>query len=653
MSLEGDPSTDVQWWEKENEGQRAQIICDIAARIWRDQQPARDMMLRAARMYGNLPMMGLSPKLYRQRTLSRGRRLSLNIIKAVVDTYTAMVTKDTPKVSFVTAGGDDELQRRAKKLEKFCDGTNYDQGLKAQSYQLVRDSALFPFGVIKFYKDYSSKKPRVGMQRTLPWEWLYDDQEAADGKPPNGYHVKFCDRRAFADMVRRGAFGEKPNPELAEKILQGGNTTGFDDLGESFEQVNLVQWCAVIEAWHLPPDAQTPGRHTVAVVGVDEPIVDDDYTWHRFPCELLYRQRPVQGVHGESLAEELAPIQVEISRLLIMIQRAQMYVVGHWVVEENSRINTNAIDDVTASIIRYAGTPPKFEAPQTVANDVYSHLDRLWNRAFEVIGVPQMMAVGEKPASLTSGKAIQTYADVTSTRFKPNYAEFQDFYLRVSQQEVHWAAEIAKEHPEFEVRAPGKMMEAVKWADVHLREEEYVLQMYPTNKLADEPAARLSQVQEMVNAGLVPPEDARRLLDMPDMEALNSYEQASYDNTMEAARRIIEENEYFGPVHQMNLKDAIKRMQQVYLKARFDNVAPEKLNNIDRWIQEAKQQLTEIMAEEAAMNPPPMPGPGDPNMAGGMPPDAAAMGGPSLQDRIQTDLQRMQAHDAASQMLGA
>lgn len=645
-----DTSADVTWWLDDNESDRARIICDVAARVWRDQQPSREAMLRSARMYGNLPMMGLTPKLYRQRTMGRGRRLSLNIVKAVVNTYTAMVTKDQPKVSFVTSGGDDELQRKAKKLEKFVDGTAYDQSLKSKSYQLVRDSALFPFGVVKFFKDYSSKKPRVGMERTLPWEWLFDDQEAADGNPPNGYHVKFCDRRAFADKVRRGAFGEKPNPKLAAEI-EAGTTQGFDDLGESFEQVNLVEWCAVVEAWHLPPDASTPGRHTIAVVGVDEPVIDEEYTWPRFPCEILYRERPLQGVHGESLAEEVAPIQVEISRLLMLIQRAQMYVVGHWVVEENSRINTNAIDDVTASIIRYAGTPPRYEAPNTVANDVYSHLDRLWNRAFEIIGVSQMLSSGEKPAGLNSGKAIQTYADVTSTRFKPNYAEYQDWYMRVGQQILHWAAEIAKDHPDFEVRAPGRMMEAVKWADVHLREEEYVLQMYPTNKLADDPAARLSQVQEMLNAGMLDPDDGRRLLDMPDIEAANSYKQASYDNVMEAARRIIEEGEYFGPVYQMNLAPAIARMQEVYLKARFDRVSPERLDLLDRWIVEAKEQLKEIKAEEAAMNPPAMPpgppmGPpmGDPGMA---PPP-----GPTLPEQVQANVQSMQAQQAASQMVG-
>ncbi|AKU93379.1 hypothetical protein AKJ09_00043 [Labilithrix luteola] len=637
-SESGSRFSDVRWWAEDNEAERARIVCDVAARIWKDQEASREGMLRAARMYGSLPLMGLSPKLYRQRTVSRGRRIALNVIKAVVNTYTAMVTKDKPKISFVTSGGDDALQRRAKKLEKFVDGTAYDQKLHTQAYQVVRDSALFDFGVVKFFLDTTTpKQPRVGIERTLPWEWLFDDQEAADGKPPNGYHAKFVDRRAFASAVRAGHFG-KPDAPLAAQIESLATASGFDDLGESFEQANLVEWCVVIEGWHLA-SGEHAGRHVIAVVGVDTPVLDEEYDWHRFPCELLYRERPIQGVHGESLADELAPIQVEISRLLLMIQRAQMYAVGHWLVEENSRVNTNAIDDVVASIIRYAGTKPEYQTPNTVASDVYAHLDRLWNKAFELPGVSQMTAMGQKPAGLNSGKAIETYADVSSTRFKPNYAEYQDWYMRVAEQILHHAAKIAESHPDFTVRAPGKMMEAVKWADVHLREEEYVLSMYPTNKLADDPAARLGQVQDMMNAGMVTPEDGRRLLDMPDIESLNSYASASYDNTMEAARRIIEEGEYFGPVAQMNLQEAIKQMQMVFLKARFDNVPEDRLDMLDRWISDAQDLL-----------PPPPPPPAPPPPVGS--PGPAGPTGPTMQQRINSDLARMQAHHAASNMMG-
>jgi hypothetical protein len=627
-------NADVCWWAEENADRRASIVTDVSGRLWRDQATTREGMLRAARMYGSLPMMGLSPRLYRQRTMSRGRRLALNIVKSVVNTYVAMVTKDRPKVSFVTSGGEYELQQRAKRLERFVDGTCYDQGLHIQAYQCVRDSALFTFGIVKFFKDVTDpKKPRVGIERTLPWEWLFDEQEAADGKPQNGYHVKFMDKRSLAASY----------PDLAGDILANANGGAFDDIGESFDQVNTVEWCVVVETWHLPPNADTPGRHVIACVGVDKPLVDEEWTWHRFPAEILYRERPIQGIHGESLADELAPIQVELSRLLMSIQRAQMYAVGHWVVEQNSEINTNQIDDVQASIIRYRGTAPTFHAPQTVANDVYGHLDRLWGRGFEVVGVPQMNAAGQKPAGIDSGKGLLVYAEVTSTRFKPCYAEYQDWYMRVAQQIIHLAAEIAEDHPDFAVKAGGKTMDAVKWGDVHLREEEYVLQMYPTNKLADDPAARLSQVQTMINSGMIPDmRTGRRLLDMPDMDAYASAEDASYDNVQEAMTRILEKCESFPAEPHMGvegLTEALRIAQQTFLKARLQTMSKksEKLTLLTEWMDNCAELLKQAIA---AQTPPPPPGMGP--------------GGPqSMQQSIAHDVQRMQSHQAAQNLVGA
>lgn len=620
-------NADVCWFADENEDRRAEIVCDVAARLWQDQAATRDGMLRAARMYGSLPMMGLSPRLYRQRTMTRGRRLALNIVKSVVNTYVAMVTKDRPKVSFVTSGADDALQRRAKRLEKFVDGTCYDQGLHIQAYQCVRDSALFTFGIAKFFKDMTEpKKPRVGIERTLPWEWLFDDQEAADGKPPNGYHVKFMDRRALAASY----------PKLAGEIIANANGGAFDDIGESFDQVNTVEWCVVVEAWHLPLNSETPGRHVIACVGVDKPLVDEEWTYHRFPCEILYRERPIQGIHGESLADELGPIQVELSRMLMSIQRAQMYAVGHWLAEENANINTNQIDDVQASIIRYRGTPPTFHAPQTVANDVYGHLDRLWGRGFELVGVPQMNAAGQKPAGIDSGKGLLVYAEVTSTRFKPCYAEYQDWYMRVAQQIIHLAAEIADDYPDFSVKAPGKMADVVKWADVHMREEEYVLQMYPTNKLADDPAARLSQVQSMINSGMIADmRTGRRLLDMPDMEAYASNEDASYDNVQESMTRILEKAEDFPPESYMGLaglQEALHIAQTTYMRARMQTM-PDKEKKMEMLRQYMDKCVPLIKEAQAAMGP----GPGGPQ-------------GP--QAAIANDVHRMQAHQAAQQLVG-
>ncbi len=122
---------------------------------------------------------------------------------------------------------------------------------------------------------------------------------------------------------------------------------------------------------------------------------------------------------------------------------------------------------------------------------------------------------------------------------------------------------------------------------------------------------------------------------MPDIEAINSYESASYDNVMEAGRRIIEDGEYFGPIGQMNLQDSLRRMQQMFLKARFDRVPQAKLDMMLRWIDDASGQIKEQMAEQQPQG------------------QAAPPQQPAGNSRITNDVQRIQAHRAATQLVGA
>ena len=202
------------------------------------------------------------------------------------------------------------------------------------------------------------------------------------------------------------------------------------------------------------------------------------------------------------------------------------------------------------------------------------------------------------------------------------------------------AKQIAEDHPDFRVKAPGKMMDAVKWADVHMREEEYVLQMYPTNKLADDPAAKLSQVQDMLNTGMIPDVRAgRRLLDMPDMDAYSSAEDASYDNVQEAMTRILERAENFPAESYMGLaglQEGLRIAQNTYLKARTQTMPDKetKMNMLRTWMDTCAGLIKEAMAaEQPAQAPPQQP--------------------QGMASHVSADVQRMQAHAAAQHLTGA
>lgn len=603
-------AVETRWWVKSlDDSIRAQRVTNTAQRLWRDQDPLRTNMVRCARLYGNLPIMGLSPRLYRHRGALAGtwNRLALNVVKSVTDSYVAMLTKDKPKVTFVTSGADYDLQDKAEQAEKFVDGIFYDADVYELAQQLALDSAVFPFGVVKLYdKEDDEGGHHVGIQRIFPWEVLADEEEAAYGFPKTLYHVKWIDKLALKEEF----------PKKAESIeyTRGG---GFEDNPSDAKDSETVELIAVVEAWHLP-SKKSPGMHVIAVG--DTLLLEEKWDRDTFPFEFLYRQRPIMGIWGISLAEELAGIQREINILLQKIQRAHhMMGAAHWLVEDGST-QTNQLDNNIGSVIKWRGSMPKAVTPGAVNPEVYEHLDRLYQRAFEIIGISQQAAQSQKPAGLNSGKALQAYADIQTQRFQPSYREFQNFFLRIARQVIALADQIAEKDPHFGVKSPGKnTMSVIKWMDVHMREEEFVLKLYPTNALADEPAARMQQVEDMARAGWIDPMTARRLLDFPDLESMNDHEMASYKATTGIITKILKEGKFLPPEPFMNLQESITLVRNSYLDARNKNARPERLNMLLTWLEQADEML----------NPPPDPNAPPPQPLGA-PPMPGALPGPPM-----------------------
>ena len=561
---------DSCWWLAPD-SDRPRMAQAWTARHWRNLDDMRQRMLTNARLYGNMPLAGLTPKSYRSTSsLVKTNQLSLNVVKAVCDSYVALLTDEKPKVTFLTTGGDWKTQKKAKALEKFVDGVFYEAELYDSADLIALDSAVFGTAVVKNYVDEDEKQ--ICIERVFPWEIVVDDEEAMRGKPTTIGHVTWVDRRALMAAY----------PELAEKI-RFANTSWMsaEAVATDVEQGNTQ--VALIELWHLGKG----GMHIMQVGDVE--LVAEKYTKKKSPLEFLYRLKPLAGIWGISLADELRGIQKEINTILLKIQRSyHLLAAGHWLVEEGSDIDTGELDNVIGSIIRYRGTRPEMTAASGVPADVYQQLDRLYNRAFEIIGVPATFAQGQKPADLSSGKAMQTYADISAKRFTPSYRQYQGFFMRESRQVL----DLARDVPNMKVKVSQKdFMQTVKSADVIMKEDEFVLQMYPTNKLASDPAEKLSQVQELANAGWIPPEKAMRLLDFPDLDSFAADANASYDLVQDIANDLLDGGEYVGPEPFMNLTEAVDIMQRCYLRAKQQGAKPKQLTPLLRWMNQAAGQL--------------------------------------------------------------
>jgi hypothetical protein len=598
MVTHGKPKQAMRWWLEETPAERAAAIERCAGAAWRSLTSVRSDMYKYASMYEEMPFIGASPRAFRRRRVMQSAPiLSLNVAKACSDTYVAMVTDAMPKTSFFTNGGEPDLQRQCKTMQMFVDGVRQALDLPETFTELNFDVCKFGTGLIQVYAGGDPKAPEICADRVMPWDWLTLEQESSMRKQRNEFRIHRMDRALACERW----------PDK-KRELESASSLTFDD-GASYESEELVlgDTINIVEAWHMPYFEGGEGGVHAFSVG-DEILAWDAYPYIHSNIVPLYRQLPTMGVYGLSLCKELAGLQKAINRLLRDLTKAEALIVGHWLVDAASEINTAALND-QLGVIRYRGNQPVFYAPSPNSPSAYQQLDRLYGKSFEIIGVPTMMAQGQKPPGLNSGEAIRSYADVTTKRFKPSYKLFQSFGKRVDELVVRTAREISEKNRGFEVKAMGREgMTTLRASKSILDDNKFAIQIAETNLMADDPSSKYETVQEMMGSSLVTPMTGRRMLTgIPDIKEEMSLENASYDAVTTRLDKILRDGEYSGPEPIMQLADlptgdpgAITLATNFLLKAENDNEPQEKRDLLIRWLTEAQDLLT--MAQGPAPN---------------------------------------------------
>ena len=612
--------TDGRWWATEDDSTRARKMCDVAGRIYHQLATTRVAMFKYGNLYEELPWQITTPRGYARRRRATLPRLSWNVTKSVCDSYTALVTKDRPKVSVVTQGANLELQRKAKEGDKLIAGIfgacNYYDKLT----ELAFDTTKFGAGILKIFasKLDPKKPPKIAMDRCLPWDVLVGDQDGMFRQPRSIYHLRFFDRAYLQDT-----FDEK-----ADDLARATNTR-FDAVGSGADGGGpTTDMVSVVEGWHLPAYEGGPGGRFTSAVG-DVILEDAPYEHAFFPFLWLYRQLPTLGMYPKSLCQEGAGMQKAIDRLLRDGTRGEAMVAGHWMVRRGTKINTAALNDQQGGIVEYDEEMPVYNAPVPVSPSFYAHLERLVNAYYEIPGISRLAASSQIPAGLESGEAIRTYADVTTDRFRPSYQLSQEFTVEAGRLVLATARDIARDYPDFEVQAFGKgEVSVIKVSDALLDDGTFDIQLKPTNALADEPTSRFQQVNELTAQGTLTPFVGRRLMTgIPDLEYELSLQDSSFNLVNKRLDTILAGGEYEPPDPMMQLVDlpdgspgAVRLAQLITLKAENDGVDADRIDLLQRWTAQGEGY--------AQLAQPPTPPPTTPGTGGTpMPPPGAIPGG--------------------------
>ena len=589
-----------RWWLANKKNLYQELFAYVSKLDSRQQYRVADN-LTFARLYGNYDHVGLDAFNYSRAvsTYNVTNRVTLNVVQSMVDTVVSKVTKNKPKATFLTSGGDFSLQSKAKKLTKFVEGIFSFTDFYQLAALAFKDSCIFGTGCLMIFVE----NGEIKAERVFIGEIKIDDIESYYGKPRQVHQEKWLPKDVVKAMF--------PGFELEIDNASYPDEKTFQNVQGS----RLKDMVRVIESWHLPsgPNAKD-GKHTICISTAT--LLDEPYYKDYFPFVFFrWNTRPV-GFFGQGLAEQLQGIQLEMNKILRTIQVSMHLVsVPKLLVEASSKIVSSHLNNRIGGVIKYAGTPPQYAPLGGIPGELFSHLDRLFSRAYEIAGVSQLAAQSQKPAGLDSGKALREFNDLETERFMSVAKRYEKCFMDAAEIMIETAKDLYELKGDYKVKAKdGKFIDTISWKDVNMDADKYMMQIFPTSALSSTPAARLADVQDLLAAGFIDKEDALKLLDFPDLEAAMNLLNADSNNLERLIETMMDEGKYFPPEPYQNLENAVRKVQQAYLLYRMQG-APEDRLELLRQFMEDCQNLIEKAAQPEG---PPMP------MSGGPGPEAGA-----------------------------
>lgn len=549
---------DKRWWTLPQK-ELPQALSQVVRTLGQADSKRQTQYQISTRLYGNTNLMGSNGLSFSKITSVQNSlkdRLSYNIIQSGIDTITAKMAKNKPKPMFLTSGGDSKLQAKAKKLNKFIDGIFYENKAHFLGIDAFRDGCVLGDGVIHVYDFHD----RVRWERVMPSELYVDPIEGFDGNPRQIHRVKNVDRQILLDMF----------PEKKKQILAANSASA--DMIATYQNVSDV--VTVCESWHLPsgPDSKD-GLHVIALE--NDLLFIEDYNRTYFPFARFVWGKRLYGYWGQGAAEQIQNIQLEINKLLWVKQRS-LHLAGSFKVllENGSKIVKEHLSNDIGAIINYTGTPPQYIIPPVIPMEIDQQINWLKQSGYEQLGISMLSAASQKPAGLNSGRALREYNDIESDRFMVIGQGWEQFFLDLARLSIDAAKNIFERTGKYEVKVPGKsFLTTIDWSDVDLADDEYIMKMFPVSSLPQEPAGRLQTIQEYVQAGFITPRTAKKLLDFPDLESVETLQNAAEEWLEYVFDQMTEEAVYTPP----DQFDDLALAEEMCL----ENIALGKRNHLD------------------------------------------------------------------------
>lgn len=521
------PIQSYQWWNAQND----QDLCFQTIASANYLQKTQQYRVRGASIFSRIYSgKGLMNYALNSRVLDTSnqlpvRRPTMNVTQSCVDTLVSRMTQSQPKPTYLTEGGDYRKRNLSEQLNQFIAGEFYRCKAYEKGGMSLRDGCVFGDGFIKVFEE----NKKVALERTLTTELFADKDDSWYGNPRQLVQFKLSDRGVLAAMY--------PDAELD---IKKANKAFVDGSGESSETIS--DQIIVVEAWHLrSSEDSSDGRHVIVCSAGK--ILDEPWTKDYFPfVKMSYNPHSV-GYFSQSLVEMLMGTQLGIDTILRTVHDA-MNVVGvpRVFMDEMSKILEASINNNIGSVIKFRGNPPIFHTAESNAPDVYEHLMRLIQFAYQISGVSQLTAGGVKPQGLNSGEAQREYLQTQDERFNSLEKRYANMYNELAMQITDGAADIVRRYGSYSTVYPGKDgLCELDFPKLDLLKDTFTIQCYDESSLPRDPAGRQAKLSEMLASGEITVQTYRRLSTFPDIAQSDKLANALENRILKILDDVVED----------------------------------------------------------------------------------------------------------------
>ena len=605
MKAPGEP----QWWE-DNCEHPGRAMVDEATIIESntDYQMRCDLNLASARMVEGGPVPSLHAFSGRfgvgMLSVLNADPTLFNALRAVVMAATNQIAKGKPQPSVSASGGDQTAHRRAEGMAGFLKAVR-----RANRADLLYPRAWFmacsaDLAGIHYYES----NGRIVIEPVFANELIFNPNESLFSMPRTTRRRRFMDKSTVIALFGKG------KPSVREAAEQA-DTIDLSELGLPSDMLRLY------EAWRMPtmPGAKD-GRHVIAMATPDGAVGDEGLLfkegWERPrpPIDFISFEPGMAGPYGRSLASQLAPLQISLNRNLYKAeQNLRLVAVPRVFVKMGSNVSTGTLGNMPGDVIK--GTEmPQFMLPQAIGQEMLQYIDNTITRMYQVAGVNEQIAQGQKPAGLNSSPALQTHTDLVAARQALAQERYEEFNCVSGSEQILWLAEaMHKRGVKLSVMASdGDALEKIDYADIRLDEGEYIIGIQPMSPLPSTPAGKVDFALQLASSAS-PALQARaaQMLDTLDPEAELSAAtavQRAIDGDLE---QILEFGKYNPPEPYFGaaaLKEGVQRAQAMFAQGRINKVPQKNLDLLAQWMDDATQ----------AAGPPPPPAAAAPVAAQGL-----------------------------------